>query len=332
LSFEIFRYKLSQTIPQYHSEMKTYYEDGDKDRILFSTETEFTCMLEHLISIKQDPIKIWVVDSNVPYFKDGTVQFQGGYNRLPDDSNVDVDVDPTFLERVTLAVSRLFPDNKILPFHIPQYLQNVISVKSNGVADAEVDINTDGAFTAINQKALDLLESKDENDLKQSKLLLESLQLLEPNNPYVYYNLACVESLLNNAMASFDQLQVAFNKGYSDVQHMLQDQDLSFLQEAQEQYSSIADWFSTIQQKTNTGPIKFEEVVKIEEPVKTEVVKIEEPVKTEVVSLEASSEPIRWTEEVNLLKNMGFQLDSSVFVNILDHHRGNVVAAIQDLI
>jgi len=233
---------------------------------------------------------------------------------------------------VTLAVSRLFPDNKILPFHIPQYLQNVISVKSNGVADAEVDINTDGAFTAINQKALDLLESKDENDLKQSKLLLESLQLLEPNNPYVYYNLACVESLLNNAMASFDQLQVAFNKGYSDVQHMLQDQDLSFLQEAQEQYSSIADWFSTIQQKTNTGPIKFEEVVKIEEPVKTEVVKIEEPVKTEVVSLEASSEPIRWTEEVNLLKNMGFQLDSSVFVNILDHHRGNVVAAIQDLI
>jgi len=83
--------------------------------------------------------------------------------------------------------------------------------------------------------------------------------------------------------------------------------------------------------KTNTG-LKFEEVVKIEEPVKTEVVKIEEPVKTEVVSLEASSEPIRWTEEVNLLKNMGFQLDSSVFVNILDHHRGNVVAAIQDLI
>lgn len=46
------------------------YEDGDKDKIVFSSQAEFEEMISCLKSLQSDPlIKIWITDSNVPYFK-----------------------------------------------------------------------------------------------------------------------------------------------------------------------------------------------------------------------------------------------------------------------
>lgn len=49
------------------------------------------------------------------------------------------------------------------------------------------------------------------------------------------------------------------------------------------------------------------------------------------VALEVAK-PERWGDEIEVLKGMGFQLQDSVFVDVLDHHKGNVERAVQDLI
>jgi len=45
LTYEMFTEKLRQNIPSYHAEMKTSYEDCDKDKIVFSSQAEFDEML-----------------------------------------------------------------------------------------------------------------------------------------------------------------------------------------------------------------------------------------------------------------------------------------------
>jgi len=58
--------------------------------------------------------------------------------------------------------------------------------------------------------------------------------------------------------------------------------------------------------------------------------KIEEPVKIEPVK--PTEKHVRWGEEIEVLKGMGFDREESVFLAILDHHRGNVEAALSELL
>jgi hypothetical protein len=335
LTYEKFTEKLSQNIPSYHLEMKTLYEDSDKDKVIFSCEIEFQEMLSHLKQIQNGEltlVKIWIEDSTIPYFRDGTQEVIKLYSTGKDALIEHLENTKPIQERITSALSRLFPNNTILPYHIPSFLKEVISVKTMGTADAEVDVTVDGLAAAINTEALRLMDSAEENDLTKTKLLLESLQILKPDDPFVYYNLACTESLLKNVQSSLEQLQTAFKYGYNNFQHMMEDKDLAFLR-LHQQYNDFV--------KAVVGDSEVSEPVETEQPVKIEESKIEEP-KIEEPKIEESkkiiepekeeAKPERWGDEIQVLKGMGFQLQESVFIDILDHHKGNLEAAVQGLI
>jgi hypothetical protein len=77
---------------------------------------------------------------------------------------------------------------------------------------------------------------------------------------------------------------------------------------------------------------KEEKIVEpVPQPIVSEAEKVVEPV-VEKVAEEEQAKPVRWGDEIQVLKGMGFQLQESVFVDILDHHKGNLERAVQDLI
>jgi len=274
-------------------------------------------------------IKIWIEDSKVPYFKDGTVEIVKLYSKGKDsvEQIVNSEQVTSAQEKITSAISRLFPDNAILPYNIPSYLKEVLSVKINGPADVELDVVVDNLTQSLNNEALRLMDSEEVTDLNKSKLLLESLQMINSEDPHVYYNLACVNSLLKNVQSSMEQLQNAFNHGYSNLKHMVEDKDLAYLR-LQTQYSEfIKAVMPVAEEKIEVKvevPVKVEEPIKVEEPVKTE-----QPAKIED---EPQIKHVRWGEEIEALKGMGFQREESVFLAILDHHKGNVASAVSEFL
>ncbi len=62
-------------------------------------------------------------------------------------------------------------------------------------------------------------------------LVDQKLSHLRPNDPLVYYNLACSYALLKNIDAAFDALEKAIALGYNDIYHLERDKDLAFLRE-----------------------------------------------------------------------------------------------------
>jgi len=209
-TYESFVEKLCSNIPLYHPELRTMYEDIDKDKIVFSCEMEFREMLEHLRLLnKGEPsvARIWIQDSNLPYFRDGTKEVIRLYTTGKDAIIEQLSDTRPVQERITSSLSRLFPNGVILPYHIPSFLKDVVSVKTNGPADAEIDVSVDHLAEKLNREALRLLDSEAECDLAKSKLLLESLSILKPEDPNVYYNLACAESLMKNVQPSIEQLK-----------------------------------------------------------------------------------------------------------------------------
>jgi len=228
----------------------------------------------------------------------------------------------------------------ILPYHIPSYLQDVISITTKGIADSEVSIAVHKLFSAINDQALKLLESTQECDLNKSKTLLESLVILQPENANVHYNLACADSLLKNVESSIDHLKTAFKFGYSNLQHLLSDPDLAYLRVTKE-FKEFIQGVKAESPIEETKPIELthtqpaEPVVeKKEEKIEIIEKKVEEKVEEKIeekVEEKVGPKPERWEKEVDSLKSMGFQLDSSVMVAILDHHGGKIENALQDL-
>ena len=57
----------------------------------------------------------------------------------------------------------------------------------------------------------------------------EHLSLLQPNDPFVYYNLACSYSLLNQTDKAFRSIKLAIKCGYRDFDYLKADNDLTNL-------------------------------------------------------------------------------------------------------
>lgn len=54
----------------------------------------------------------------------------------------------------------------------------------------------------------------------------KQLSFLKPDDPFVFYNLACSYSLLNRIDEALEAMESAFRCGYSDWKHLLHDDDL----------------------------------------------------------------------------------------------------------
>jgi hypothetical protein len=364
LSYESLINLLASTISNFHPEMRIHYLDQENDKILVTSEVEFQEMISHLTQLQQGKlslIKIWISDSNKPLFRDGSVELLHAYD---EEKKID-SFEKSRQESILLAISRLFPDNKILPYHIPSFLQNVLSVKTTGHSEAEVDIKVGDLFKAINTAALDLLDSTEQYALNKAKTLFESLQILEPTNPNVYYNLACVESLSKNVKASVDFLRIAFQHGYNNIEHMCEDLDLTYLKTVMQSQDKWEEFVQSMKAMLHTKKDDCPVVVPIE---KCEVIveqKAEDQMKIELkVEEKATSEQIKpaeeqqqpqepkepqepqepqqphpsqvksqhmYAEQIEKIKEMGFQLAESTIEIILEHHNGKLENALAEL-
>jgi len=323
--------------------MKTVYEDSDKDKIVFSCEQEFQEMLAHLQQVqngKLELVKIWIDVASSQPFKDGTVELAYACVKAKDQVVEKLAEYTPSHSKIQSAIERLFPENKILPYHIPAYLQEVLKINTLANREVDLDIDVQGVARAINTEALNLMNSPHPSDLAKSKFLLQSLAMIQEDDPIVHYNLACADSLMKDVKSSLEQLQLACEKGYNNFKHLIEDPDLAFLRMHEQYQQFITKVMPSSPVVNNTNEVKVEQK-SVEDPVKVEPVA--ESAKPEHVvenslQFELEKEPVveskpeRWGDEIQVLKGMGFQLQDSVFVDVLDHHKGSLESAVQDLI
>lgn len=79
---------------------------------------------------------------------------------------------------------------------------------------------------------------------KFQKALQLDLKLIElkPDDPYVYYNLACDYSLLNKKTLGLKALERAFILGYNDIDYLFKDPDLKNLRQSKKFERMVAKY------------------------------------------------------------------------------------------
>ena len=88
----------------------------------------------------------------------------------------------------------------------------------------------------------------------------QQLARLHPQNPEVFYNLACSYSLLNDVEKSFECLKQALALGYEDIEFLQQDDDLKNLR----QVESFQKYFEELWSKQkSSGPSEEMESMRI---------------------------------------------------------------------
>jgi hypothetical protein len=179
----------------FHPELRIQYIDSEGDRIDVNTELEWNEMYDQLHG--ESVIKIYISEgANGKYFKDGPpaecLYFQDSESK----TQVKPENGPIIASSVGKCLEQFFPNGRILPYNIPSFLQNIVTIKHiSGNGDAVVDINVDISRLgdAIHRKAMDYLNIK---EYKQASQTFRAQCILQPTNPVAFYNVACSESLL----------------------------------------------------------------------------------------------------------------------------------------
>jgi len=78
---------------------------------------------------------------------------------------------------------------------------------------------------------------------EEAKKTLDALQLRDPDNPHLHYNLACYFSLTHREAASLDALQHSFRLGYPTRRNAQTDPDLANLRQTRE----FQQWVKTVE-------------------------------------------------------------------------------------
>ena len=81
----------------------------------------------------------------------------------------------------------------------------------------------------------------------------ERLARLRPEEPVIFYNLACSYSLLNDQYAALNAIRRAVELGYDDFEHLYNDQDLAQLM-ADEQFRK---YLKDIQKKQKSSKVSL---------------------------------------------------------------------------
>ena len=79
----------------------------------------------------------------------------------------------------------------------------------------------------------------------------EYLSQLQPDNPYVFYNLACSYSLLHQTDKAFRSIKRAIRYGYRNFDFLKEDKDLANLRND----IRFLRYFSRVEKKLSEGPL-----------------------------------------------------------------------------
>jgi len=357
ISWDEFIGELEKIIPNFHPELRIQYVDTEGDKITISSEAEWR---ESLGQLKEEPLKFYVCEPQNPnYFKDGPTPKVVGFYVAKDVKEAPKEVkkeekveekkeekkeekievkeekmeekkeEKSFeVEKLTKSVpkslSQFFKDGKILPYNLPTWLRDSGAVKLKALPNSEVELDVDVnlLFTAYHQRALLKLNEK---QLAEAKSLFQAAVELAPLNIVAHYNLACAQALLGETEAALDSLEAAVKLGYAKWEHLEKDGDLFSLHSTPR--------FQQLLKQLKPEPPKVE-------PPKVEPLKVE-PVLLPVLSLKPREEtpafpkfevkPIKWANEIALLRDMGFP-NTQLVVALLGKHNGNVEQVVLELL
>jgi tetratricopeptide (TPR) repeat protein len=254
----------------FHPELKLQYVDTEGDKCTISSAMEWECFLAQLTP--DEVLKLHVSEGvhQGRYFKDGPPpEVTSIYvkEEKAEKRDIPIETKPDLAFSVPQCLQRLFKGEKILPYHLPSWLQPFAQIKKvpGTVNDVDLDIDVYGLFEELHRQAYKLLgqESKPEH-VEKAKDFLESMLTIVPDHPLALYNLACAEARLGHTDVAMKALTRAVEQGrYTDAEHMQADPDLDNLRGLPEYQALIARITSANQ------PVQQQEEIveaKVEEP------------------------------------------------------------------
>jgi len=247
-------------------------------------------------------------------------------------------------EAVPRCLGIFFPDGKILPHHLPEFLKEAVQVKliPNSENDVDLDVNIPLLRQILFRRGLTMLDS---HNYEEGRAAFSALVELSAHDPLAHYNLACAEALLGNHEAAVSMLSRSVECGYRNLAHLLADPDLDSLrtnggylkvvdalkalhsaavaqndnnekkEEVKEEKKSeevvALTALRMVEKKVEQQPEKEKEQEKKEEEApKKENAEVEEKKKEEVkiesAPKQVSEEESKYETELQLLADMGF--------------------------
>jgi len=290
-------------------------------------------------------IKIYISEIvNPKYFKDGPPAQKLFFHNPVDIRYVEPDNAHMLGTAVSRCLEQFFPNGRILPFNIPAFLQQIVTIKyisGNGDAVVDIDVDIPRLGDAIHHKAMGYLDVK---DYKEASRTFRAQTILQPKNCIPFYNVACAESLLGNTEEALLYLNKAIDLGYSNLTHVLLDSDFNNINNTEGFRVACARLRDRLHQKE-------EPIVKEPEPEpKPEPVKIYEAPLEQQVPVEPQPEPVKtpepqtqpqpvpppfvltpWAAELEVLHDIGY-FNDELIVPILEKNRGNVEQTVMELL
>lgn len=356
LSWESFLSQLRGILgPEFHQELRIQYVDDENDKVDITTQMEW----EQCLSILPPGglVKLFITPGSGIYFKDAPPPVpQYFYEKTEEATTV---LPPTeqlkdLSKRVPEVLGGCFEGDKILPYHIPQWLSGAVNVIPNPDRPDEVDldINVNALFNALFEKAMSLMSNGKHAFAREFWLKALSLNI---SRPTVLYNLACTESLLENKNAALNYLNQAFEAGFTKVDHAKNDPDLAFLEQTcpEEFYAILSKASPQVEVKKEEEPMEHEPEIKKEEKEEESIameeaplITLPEPTPTPAPApLPITPEPLvpipapaptpapapapapelkPFAKELESLKAMGFDLDEAALVALLVAYNGDL--------
>jgi len=324
--------------PLYHPELRLQYTDSEGDKIDVTSQLEWHEMFEELKNEKI--IKIHVNEGKGPYFKDGPEPVPlYAYTDETEKKPVDNKETQLLQSRVCACLTELFPGKRILPTHIPAFLEDIVKLIKISDTEADLDVDIPRLQKTLFREGFDRLESK---EYEKGRSIFKALLLLTPDDNLSMYNLACAESLLGNIPEAISCLEKAIDLGYSNISHMVNDSDLDNISD---RMSYFAERINGLHYCSSTGFVSppFSEPVEreITLPVEREV---ESPSEREVerevdlppereVEREATptNQPTKWAAELAILHDIGY-FDDELLITYLESTKGSVEQTVLSLI
>jgi hypothetical protein len=336
----------------FHPELRIQYIDSEGDRIDVNTELEWNEMFDQLHG--ESVIKIYISEGEKgKYFKDGPPAECLYFHDTATKTNVKPENAPIIASSVGKCLEQFFPNGRILPYNIPSFLQNIVTIKHiSGNGDAVVDINVDISRLgdAIHHKAMEYLNIK---EYKQASHTFRAQCILQPSNPVSFYNVACSESLLGNLDEALSYLNQSIDKGYRNLSHMKSDEDFDNIRQTDGfkmacfRLNDLIVSEESPQPETKPEPTPEVPTQPTPEPeptpevpeTKPEVVPQTNPepqvipqvVDVPLVPLFPEPETLPYSEELQVLHDIGY-LNDNINIPILVKNKGNIQQTVLDLL
>jgi len=244
--------------------------------------------------------------------------------------------------RVSRCLMEVFPGKRILPHHIPSFLEGVVNPITISATEADIDVDIAKLHGALFREGFNLLEAK---EFLKGRNMFRALLILSPNDVTSTYNLACAESLLGNIPEALTCLEKAIDLGYSNMDHILTHSDLQNIHNHPVFTELVERLRQTLspQVPVDVLPEVTPQPISYKQPV-TQLEVIPQPVceprpvsKPEVIH-QPICEPVqvappKWATELSVLHDVGY-LDDELLISLLERTKGSVeqtVLALLDL-